>query len=135
MYIYVYVRTYKGIKKIMRNSARLNRNGLNLQDRLKVDYLLGDKRKNAIMSDYVQNGPLKQLFRVRIKILRSRRSIFPFGLFYVFLWSGFLICFCVVCSVFVWKCIALSCECILLSVFNRDFITPFTSLCRVFIRF
>lgn len=33
VYIYVCVRTYKRIKKIARNSARLNRNGPNLQDK------------------------------------------------------------------------------------------------------
>ena len=108
VYIYMCARTYKRIKKIMRNSARLNRNRSKLKDRQKVDYLLRDKWKNAIMSDYVQNGPLKQLFRVRIKILRSRRSIFPFNLL-------FGTCFCCVCSLFTCVCVLLS---VLCSAFN-----------------
>lgn len=58
MYVYIYMctRTYKGIKKIMRNAARLNRKRVNLQDRLKVMYLLGNKRKNAIAGDYMQKS-------------------------------------------------------------------------------
>ena len=122
-------------KELSENSPRIDRNGANFNDNVRGNRDTLDRCEKRNKTQICAKWVFKQLFRVRIKNFNSRRSIFPFGLFYVFLWSGFLICFCVVCSVFVWKCIALSCECILLSVFNRDFITPFTSLCRVFIRF
>ena len=121
------VRTYKGIKKITRNSVRLNRNGQNLKDRQKVDYLLRDKQKNAITSDYVQNRLSNGQNGIRIKNLRSRRSIFPFNLL-------FGTCFWCVCIVLLLVCIALSCECIILSVLCSSFSSFLFSFNRFFIR-
>ena len=121
------MRTYKGIKKITRNSVRLNRKRVNLQDRLKVDYLLRDKRKNTMPSVYVQNRLSNGQNGIRIKNLRSRRSIFPFNLL-------FGTCFCCVCSLFTCVCILLSVLCILLSAFNRYFIRFLFSFNRAFIQ-
>lgn len=106
--MYIHVRTYKRIKKITENAARLNRNGLNLQDRQKVIYLLGSKRKNAIISEYMQKSHLSSQNRVRIKNFSSRRFSVYFNLL-------FDTCFWCVCNLF-------TCECILLSAFNRCFI-------------
>lgn len=121
MYIYVCVRTYKRIKKIMRNSVRLNRKWVNLQDKQKVMYLLGDRRKNAIISVYVQNKLPGSFSGICIKNFSSRRFSVYFNLL-------FDTCFWCVCNLF-------TCECILLSAFNRDFIRFFLfSFSRFFIR-
>lgn len=110
--------TYKRIKKITENAVRLNRKRVNLKDNEKVMYLLGNKRKNAIMSDYVQNRLFVSQNGIRIKSLRSRRSIFPFS-------QVLLVCFSSVC-------IILSCEGILLSAFNGLFIPVFIQLQSTF---
>lgn len=123
---YVCIRTYKRIKKITRNTARLNRKWVNLQDRQKVIYLLGSKRKNAIISDYVQNRLPSSFSGICIKNLRSRRSS-------VFFRPVLLVCFCCVCIVLFRVCIALSCECILLSAFNGYFIRFLFRLRKFFI--
>lgn len=71
-----------------------------------MDYLLRDKLKNAIISEYVQNRHFSSQNGIRIKSLRSRH-------FSIIINPVLLVCFCCVCIVLFRVCIALSCKCIL----------------------